>query len=213
MDLSPALNVLQRTMAKKPKLLPAPKTVQKHPGGAPTKYRPQFCQMLMDHMKQGGSFESFGAIAECHRDTLYAWLEPHPEFSDAKKRGTDLSLKFYEEMGKMIATGQMRRLVKEEPMVDKKGKPMLNPATGEVMYKREYAPAVTSTGAWVFMLKNMHGWRDQRNLQVSGDGQGGPIKLQAVEMSAEEKLKEIREMHKFLSEVGDDDVIEITPGK
>lgn len=67
--------------------------------GRPTKYEPEFPEMLVDHMAQGYSFESFGAIADCCADSLYEWKKVHPNFSDAHKKGKLLRLRFYEELG------------------------------------------------------------------------------------------------------------------
>ncbi len=53
--------------------------------GRPTKYKPEFCQMLIDHMSEGYSFESFGAIAEVWDSTLDDWVNTIPEFADAKQ--------------------------------------------------------------------------------------------------------------------------------
>lgn len=69
------------------------------PGGRPTLYQPEFCEMLVDHMDQGYSFESFAADVDVDRDTLYEWAKVHPQFSDAKKRGFAKSLKFLEKAG------------------------------------------------------------------------------------------------------------------
>jgi len=79
------------------------------PGGRPTKYKPEFCEMLIKHMEQGYSFESFAATIDTHRDTLYAWEKRHPEFSDAKKTGVSKSLLFWERLGVMGATGEIEK--------------------------------------------------------------------------------------------------------
>lgn len=50
-------------------------------------------------MKQGFSFESFGAEIGVHRDTLYEWVVKHAAFSDAKKLGTLHSMKHWEHEG------------------------------------------------------------------------------------------------------------------
>lgn len=175
----------------------------KHPAGRPSKYRDEFCDKLIEHMRQGNSFESFGAVVDCGRASAYNWLAAHPEFLEAKNKGEILSLKFYEDMGKAIATGQLRRVTKEEPVLDARGKPVIDPNTGQVMIRREYAPSVTNAAVWIFTMKNMHGWRDVRNLAVSGDGNGGPVKVRAAELSVEDKTRELLEMHKFLKEVDD----------
>lgn len=54
-----------------------------------SKYKEEYCQMLIEHMKKGYSFESFAAVVDTHRDTLYEWVDRHAAFSDAKRRGRD----------------------------------------------------------------------------------------------------------------------------
>lgn len=56
------------------------------PAGRPTKYKEEYCDMLIDHMAEGYSFETFGAVVDVCKDTLYEWVKVHEEFSDAFKR-------------------------------------------------------------------------------------------------------------------------------
>lgn len=67
--------------------------------GRPTKYKPEYCQMLVEHMKQGFSFECFGAVIDCSEDALYDWKNLHKEFSEAYKKGRMYSMKFWEDLG------------------------------------------------------------------------------------------------------------------
>lgn len=76
-----------------------------HPGGRPTKYDPKFCEELIEHMKEGLSFESFAAKCDCCKDTLYEWANVHEEFSDAKKIGSEHCRIFWEKLGTMGASG------------------------------------------------------------------------------------------------------------
>ena len=43
--------------------------------------------MLITHMASVHSFESFGAVVNVERVTLYNWAKEHPEFFYAKKQG------------------------------------------------------------------------------------------------------------------------------
>lgn len=70
--------------------------LQKNPVGAPTLYKPEFCQMLIDHMAKGLSYETFGAVIDCGKSTLYRWETDHPEFWDAKEKGLAKSQQFME---------------------------------------------------------------------------------------------------------------------
>lgn len=63
--------------------------------------------MLIDHMSQGLSFDSFGADVMATRATLYNWTHEHQEFLDAKNLGEVLSLKFWERLGVAGAAGKI----------------------------------------------------------------------------------------------------------
>jgi len=65
-------------------------------GGRPTNYKPEYCQMLIDHMASGLSFKSFAGVVGVHFDTLYEWVKVHTEFSDSKKIGLPKGLLTYE---------------------------------------------------------------------------------------------------------------------
>lgn len=49
-----------------------------------SKYRPEHCRELIDHMAKGFSFESFAGAIGVSKQTIYDWLESHPDFMDAK---------------------------------------------------------------------------------------------------------------------------------
>ena len=82
------------------------KTMQNYPtmntnttqnqGGRPTKYDPKYCQLLLDHMAKGYSFETFVAVADVCRATLYNWLETYPDFKQAKEKAFARSLHYFE---------------------------------------------------------------------------------------------------------------------
>lgn len=79
------------------------------PVGRPSKYRPEYCEQLINHMSQGLSFETFGAMIDVDRDTLYEWAKVHEDFSDAKKTAFAKSQLFYERMGVAIMAGKVER--------------------------------------------------------------------------------------------------------
>ena len=76
--------------------------------GRPTKYKPEYCEMLIEHMKQLHSFETFAVDIGVNRDTLYEWCKNHPEFSDAKKLGRLTLQKGMENIGKGLMTGKIK---------------------------------------------------------------------------------------------------------
>lgn len=75
--------------------------------GNPTKYRPEFCEQLVEHMSKGHSFESFASTINVNRDSLYEWVKNHTDFSDAKKRAVDKNLEFMEGLGLQAMQGHI----------------------------------------------------------------------------------------------------------
>lgn len=67
--------------------------------GRPTDYKPEYCQMVIDHMAEGFSFEAFAGLIGVCKQTIYNWLEQHPDFVDAKKKGFEASRMFWEKIG------------------------------------------------------------------------------------------------------------------
>jgi len=73
--------------------------------GRPSSYKPEYCDMLIAHMKEGNSYESFAAEIDTHRGTLYNWEEKFPEFLDAKKTAQHKALKYWEQILQRTALG------------------------------------------------------------------------------------------------------------
>lgn len=76
--------------------------------GRPTLYKEEYCLQLVEHMKEGKSFESFAPLAGVNRDTLYEWERVHPSFSDAKKMGKDWRLLWIERQMDLMITGVLQ---------------------------------------------------------------------------------------------------------
>lgn len=67
--------------------------------GRPTKYKEEYCDLVIEHMEQGLSVESFAAIVDVSKSTIYEWIKEHPQFSDAVNKGFDKSRLFWERAG------------------------------------------------------------------------------------------------------------------
>ena len=76
-----------------------------NPVGCPTVYKEEYCQRLIDHMSEGGTYLSFPATLDrpvCTA-TLYNWEKKYPEFLEAKRQGYNLLLRWDESrLNKMI---------------------------------------------------------------------------------------------------------------
>lgn len=77
--------------------------------GRPTDYKPEYCEQLVEWMKQGNSFPTFGTSLTppvCDA-TLYVWLSRYPDFLEAKKLGKAFEMQFLERLHlRCMATGE-----------------------------------------------------------------------------------------------------------
>lgn len=140
-----------------------PKQPEQPEPGQPTKYKPEYCQQLIDHFSieplkivaeqkiigpEGGKyvsrrlpqrfpwFEGFARKIGVHRNTLKNWCAEHPEFAEAYETAKDL--------------------------------------------QREFIVDVALSGAAppsfaIFTMKNVCGWRDERDLKLRKAKEEGDI--------------------------------------
>ena len=59
----------------------------KHPGGRPTKFRPDICESVVKLMAEGRSLDGCATLLGVHPDSLYEWQRVHAEFSGAVRAG------------------------------------------------------------------------------------------------------------------------------
>lgn len=67
--------------------------------GRPTKYKPEYCEQLIEHMANGFSFEAFAGVVGTSNKTLYSWAEKNEQFLHAKEEGFAKSRAFWEQIG------------------------------------------------------------------------------------------------------------------
>lgn len=71
----------------------------------PTKYEPEFCERIVEHMKGGASMTSFAAEIGVCRATINNWGAEHPEFLEAIGRGKAACARWWEELAREGADG------------------------------------------------------------------------------------------------------------
>lgn len=120
-----------------------PKPINK--GGAPTKYKPEYCNQLIIHMEQGYSFESFGGVVSVSADTLYEWVKVHSQFSEAKKEGKSKSRLWWESQGRDGLWNETSKIGTET-----------------------ITRSINAT-IWIFNMKNRFGWRDRQEITAEID--------------------------------------------
>lgn len=67
------------------------------PGGRPTLYKPEFCDVAVEMGAQGKSLAQIAAACGVARVTLWEWVDKHPAFAEAIARARDLALSWWEE--------------------------------------------------------------------------------------------------------------------
>lgn len=78
---------------------------ERRPVGRPTKYKPEYCQMVVDHMAEGASLTSFAAEIDVARSTINEWIDANPDFSEAVKRAKAKCAAWWERVGRNGAQG------------------------------------------------------------------------------------------------------------
>ena len=108
--------------------------------GQPTKYRKEYCAMLVDHMAKGFSFESFAAVVKTHCETLYEWKQKHQAFSEAHKQGRDANRHTWEKLAL------------------------------KACYNNNGAGKNFPAAVWIFNMKNRFPaeWKDRQQLDLTG---------------------------------------------
>lgn len=66
------------------------------PGGRPTDYNPDYCQVAIDLGAEGKTYTAIANNLCTSRETLYNWMDKHPEFLDAMKRSRALAMEKWE---------------------------------------------------------------------------------------------------------------------
>lgn len=113
--------------------------------GRKSKYKPEFAEKLVQHMRQGLSFEAFGGEVGVSTETLYRWIKAKKEFSEAKKIGENLSRLFWERMG---MGGMLGTLHTDGP-------------GGTQVPVKNFNATV-----WIFNMKNRFMWRDAQTWEL-----------------------------------------------
>lgn len=81
----------------------APK--KKHPGGRPSKYKPKYCQEIIDCGKRGDTLVHFANSILVTKQTLHEWASVHPEFYDALSISKSLNEEYWLNLAKNRGNG------------------------------------------------------------------------------------------------------------
>lgn len=77
------------------------------PAGRPTKYRKEFCDVAEEFLSQGLSQAALAGELGVDEDTIKNWMDRHPAFFGAIKKGRAKGLKKWELLGLHGAEGKV----------------------------------------------------------------------------------------------------------
>ena len=199
--------------------------------GRPSKYKEEYCGMLIEHMSHGNPIETFAAKIHVTIDTVYEWVKVYPEFSEAKRIGTPKWLAWWLRMGTALVAddpstqlellGVKPFLKKETTTYYPEGKRGAEERTE--VFKEFHVPR-GQTSAYCYIMTNMFrhlGWRNDYRHEVTGPD-GGPIQHEAksihlVANMTTEELRELDELHNRVAKrvllQGSKETIEINPAE
>jgi hypothetical protein len=72
----------------------------------PTKYKEEYCEMVIEHMQTGKSLASFAASVGTHRQVLWVWRKENPKFNDACNTAIEGAMEYWEEKAAECALGE-----------------------------------------------------------------------------------------------------------
>jgi transposase len=78
-------------------------TPAKHPGGRPTKYRPEMCEQVIDLAQEGYSLTAIAGFLHTGRNDLADWGQKHAEFGSALSRVQGYRGQWWERQARRVA--------------------------------------------------------------------------------------------------------------
>lgn len=77
-----------------------------HPGGRPTLYRPEYCEVVRNLMREGASKIEIAYELDVDRNTLDNWAKEFPEFFRTINEGVDHSEGWWTKSGRVNLTNK-----------------------------------------------------------------------------------------------------------
>ncbi len=98
--------------------------------GQPSKYRPEFCERIVDLAKKGRTFQMIACEFGVHVDSLHEWAAKVPQFSEAKKLARQWQEVKFQQMFMKGMVGKLKRVATRTESAE----------NGDVTTTYEYAP-------------------------------------------------------------------------
>ena len=76
--------------------------------GAPSSYKPEYCEAFKEMCRKGLSVPEIAAHLNVRRQTLWDWAERYPDFADAYKTGSEYRQLWWANLGKLGLMGEKK---------------------------------------------------------------------------------------------------------
>lgn len=73
--------------------------------GRPTAYKPEFCDLVIQCGDEGKTLAEMARACDVNRATINDWMDKHPDFSSAVKRGLENAQAWWEDRGRVATFG------------------------------------------------------------------------------------------------------------
>lgn len=155
----------------------------KHPGGRPTKYKPEYADKVYKLCLLGLTDNGLAAALDVDVATVNNWKKEHPEFFESIKKGKEIADAHIADKLYNRASGYSHA---EDKIFVHDGQPVIVPTI------KHYPP---DTAAAIFWLKNRQPqlWRDKVETEISGPN-GQPLQVQAIQQLPDADLDHMMEI-------------------
>lgn len=76
--------------------------------GRKTKFKKEYCELLIEHMREGYSYGTFASVIDVNPDTLNAWEYKFKEWVQAKEQAKNAGLMTWETVGIASQQGKLK---------------------------------------------------------------------------------------------------------
>ena len=73
-----------------------------------TKYKPEYCDLIIEHMSEGHSLASFCAKIKVSRVAVYRWIQQNEDFRNSHRIATEACQTWWEGIGRAGAVGKIK---------------------------------------------------------------------------------------------------------
>lgn len=79
--------------------------------GKPSSYKKEYCEKIVEFMKEGKTVTQFAAAHYIPRSTIYYWAKHHPEFKEALEMAHEVSQAWWEDAFGDAALGKREGVI------------------------------------------------------------------------------------------------------